>query len=120
MSRLWIVIALAGSGCAYKVAITASPSPALAELPNGKGTVSLPADVTFRWVPFGKQQIRVSADGYRPVELDLRRREIRWSRYVTDTLFRPATLFGRPRGEVRVILVPDHGPVGTWSEQDVP
>ncbi len=115
-----LVVALGASGCAYKVSLTALPTTATVELPRDLGTVVTPSDVVFRWAPWSSEPIRVSADGFRPVEVDLREREIRWIRYVTDTVFRPATLFGASRAEVRVVLVPEHGPVGTWNEADTP
>ena len=119
MTRSLLLLCLWSSGCAYKVGITASPSTATIDLPGERGTVVTPAEVVFRWAPFNHQVIRATADGYRPLEIDLRDREIRASRYVTDALFRPATFFGRPRGEVRLVLVPEHGPIGTWSASDV-
>ncbi len=106
-------------GCAYKVQLSSDPAAASVELPDGERLIT-PDIAVLRWRPFGRQEVRVSATGYRPVTIDLRDREIRWSRYVTDTLFRPATLAGAPRGDVRFVLVPEHGPVGTWSEDAVP
>ncbi|MEQ1504558.1 MAG: hypothetical protein ABMB14_20130 [Myxococcota bacterium] len=115
------------AGCAYKVTLTAEPTPTEIVLPdnlpdrlvvNGDRVVT-PADVTLRWVPFGHQRVVVSAPGYRTLEVDLRREEIRWSRFLIGTLAHPATLSGRPRGEVRFVLVPDHGPAGTWTPDQI-
>ena len=61
--------------------------------------------------------LTVSAPGFRPLSVDLRRSEIRLWRYGTDTLFRPRTLFGAPRRQVQFALVPQHGPTGTWSSE---
>ncbi len=108
------------TGCAYKVALTTTPTTAVVKLPGEQGSVVTPAEVVFRYAPFHKQVITATADGYRPLEVDLRAHEIRASRYLTDTLYRPATLFGRPRGEIRLILVPEHGPMGTWTIDDIP
>lgn len=119
MRAVWLGLFLL-PGCAYRVSLTALPTPAVVELPGDGGSVVTPAEVVFRYVPFGSQPIRVSADGYRTLEVDLRDREIRGRRYLTDTLFRPATLLGRPRGEVHLVLVPEHGPVGTWDPEEVP
>lgn len=107
------------SGCAYKVALSSDPAAAVVRLPEGDEVIT-PDVVDLRWRPFGEQVVVVSSPGYRTTAFDLRDREIRWGRYVTDTLFRPATLFGAPRGEVRFVLVPEHGPAGTWREDDVP
>ena len=108
------------SSCAYRLTVSSAPAAAVVELPRGRGSVVTPAEVVFRYVPFQRQTIRVTAQGHRPIEIDLREREIRAWRYVTDVVFRPATLAGRSRGEVRVVLVPEHGPAGTWTEADVP
>ena len=88
-------------------------------LPNGEQAI-LPVEYSARWAPFNAQEVTATAKGFRPLTTDLRDREIRFGRYITDTLFRPATLFGAPRGEVRLVLVPEHGPVGTWSEDELP
>jgi hypothetical protein len=123
MTRLLAVLlattTFLSQGCAYKVSLSSIPTTAAVQLPGDRGTVITPTDVVFRWVPFGHQVITATADGYRPLELDLRDHEILGRRYLTDTLFRPATLFGRPRGEVKLLLVPEHGPVGTWTPDDV-
>ncbi len=117
--RLVWLCSLALGGCGYRVALTTTPATAVVQLPGNRGTVVTPAEAVFRWAPFGHQVITATADGYRDLEVDLRSHEIRGSRYITDTLFRPATLFGRPRGEIRLVLVPEHGPVGTWTADDI-
>lgn len=117
MRVLCLVLLL--SGCAYKVRLVSEPDGALFTLPDGS-LVSSPAEVTVRWVPFGSQPLVCEAPGYRTLELDLRRDEVRWSHYLRDTLVRPRTLFGEPRGTVRLVLVPEHGGVGTWDASNVP
>ena len=107
------------SGCAYRVTLTSNPAPANVELPNGD-RVSTPAEVRFRYVPFGHQRIVASARGYREGELDLRKTEIRSWRLLFGGFSHPAVFGGAPRGEVEILLVPDHGPVGSWTEEDVP
>lgn len=99
-------------GCAYTIRIESIPQPALVELPD-QTRVTTPGDATVRWAPFDKQEIRVTATGYRPLTLDLRAKHVRFARYIK----RP---FGPVRSEVQLILVPTHGPTGTWSEADVP
>ena len=108
-----------GSGCAYKMKLASSPAGAEVTLPSGE-TVVTPTVVKLRWAPFGKQMVIARAAGFRPLEVDLRREEIRASHYFRDALFRPKTWLGAPRGEVSLILVPEHGPVGTWTPEDVP
>ncbi|HHO53767.1 MAG TPA: hypothetical protein ENK18_23565 [Deltaproteobacteria bacterium] len=112
MIALWLV------GCAYRVVLTSS-IPAQVTLPSGR-IVTTPEEVTLRWAPFGHQRVRVEARDHRPLEVDLRRSEIRLHHYVRDTLGRPATLLGAPRGEVHFLLIEEHGPAGTWSAGEVP
>ena len=114
-----MIAALMTSGCAYKVKLNSNPLAASVTLPDGT-TVVTPADVTLRYVPFGHQRIVVSAPGYRVVEMDLRKSEIKLGRYITDALFRPRTWFDAHRVQISVVLVPNHGPVGTWDPAEVP
>lgn len=117
MKLVWI--AVLATGCAYRVNLVSQPTAATVELPGGD-RVTTPAEVKLKWVPFGHQTIVVNAKGYRTFETDLRRTEIRWARFVFGTLAHPSVLTGAPRGEVDLVLVPDHGPVGSWSEEDIP
>jgi hypothetical protein len=107
------------AGCGYRVTLVSQPTPVTVLLPNGE-RVATPADVRFVWVPFGHQRVVATADGYRQLEFDLRKNEVRWSRFVIGTLAHPSVLAGKPRGEVQLLLVPDHGPVGTWTEVEIP
>jgi hypothetical protein len=104
------------SGCAYKVALTSAPAGARVALPDGT-EVFTPEVVTFRAAPFRAQPVTVSAPGFRPLTIDLRRSEVQVWRIGTDAVFRPNTLFGAPRREVQFTLVPQHGPTGTWSPE---
>lgn len=110
---------LALAACAYRVSLTSTPAPAEVVLPDGR-TIVTPRTVRLRYVPFGHQRITATAPGYRAIEVDLRRTEIRWWRYVGQSLAHPGTLAGAPRGEVRLVLVPEHGPAGTWSPEEIP
>jgi hypothetical protein len=107
------------AGCPYKVTLTAQPATAEVTLPGGD-QIALPADVKARYVPFGHQRIRATADGFRDLEVDLRAEEVRLFSLVVGTLAHPSTLWGRPRGEVRLVLVPEHGPAGTWTPDEIP
>jgi hypothetical protein len=113
----WLLLAC--GGCHYKVVLTSDPPTAEVLLPDGR-TVVTPAEVTFDWVPFGHQRITATAPRHRPLEVDLRRTEIRFWRFVGGTLAHPATLTGRPRGEVELLLVPEHGPPGSWDPKEIP
>lgn len=114
-----LAVALAAPGCAYRVTIASAPAGAQLTLPDGS-TPSTPAETTLRWRLFGRQLVTATAPGYRPLTVDLRRSEVRWLHYPRDTVLRPNRLTGAPRGHVELILVPDHGPTGTWTADDVP
>lgn len=115
---LGLLLAL-GPGCAYRVSLHSDPAGAQVTLPSGQ-TVSTPAEAQLRWRPFGKQEVTVQAAGYRPLTVDLRKSEIRLSHYLRDAIFRPSTLTGASRGRVTLVLVPEHGSVGTWTADEVP
>lgn len=65
-----------------------------------------PAEVPVRWVPWRRATVVVAAPGYRVVRVPLR---LGWG-----------PLSPRRVAPVRVLLVPDHGPAGTWTPEDVP
>ena len=69
-----------------------------------------------RWNPARPAQ----APRHRPFEADLRKTEIRFWRFVGGTIAHPATLGGRPRGEVELMLVPEHEPAGAWNPEEIP
>jgi hypothetical protein len=114
-----LLVLLAAGGCRYKVVLSSDPAPARVLLPSGR-IVATPAEVTFRWVPFGHQWITATAPRHRPLEVDLRRTEIKLWRLVAGTLAHPATVGGRPRGEVELVLVPEHGAAGSWDPEEIP
>src|SRR6187200_25685 len=118
-----IVPVLLLAGCAWGVHVESVPVQSQIELPNGDRVVT-PHDITFRYVPLGHQRIRITAKGYRTIEADLRKDEIRSFRYIGTTLRGPRRYGdqdeGGTRGEIRYMLVPDHGPAGTWDAEDVP
>ena len=110
MTRLLLPILLCG--CAYRVRLLSTPPGALVTLPSGR-QVTTPADVRLEWAPYSQQVIEVTARGYRPMTLDLRETEVKFGRYLLRG-------FKRPRGEVELVLVPAHGPSGTWTPNEVP
>lgn len=102
------MLLLALVGCTYSVHLASRPSPAVVQLPDGR-RVTTPDEIRLRWRPFRKQVATVTALGYRPLEVDLSRLRLRSGR-----------AFSGQAGEVEVLLVPDHGPTGTWTVEDVP
>lgn len=113
MMRSWLWLGLAG--CGYRVVLTSVPQVAEVVLPNGEA-LTTPCEAVFRWTPYRPQWVTVRAPGHRELRLDLSKAEIKAYRFLGGTIAHPATLWGRPRGEVKFLLVPEHGPVGTWDE----
>lgn len=111
-------VLLLSSGCAYRVELISTPSPAQVHLPDGR-VVTTPTEATFRWEVNNEQVVHVSAPGHRPFAVDLRDHEIRFTRYITDVFTRWGRGRDEARGQVWFILVPAHGPVGTWDPQEV-
>ncbi len=74
------------------------------------GAEPVPAPVTLRRKPWGHRLV-VTRDGYRPVTLRAARlrpwRSLLWPR---DPDANPGVL---------VLLVPEHGPAGTWTPDDL-
>ena len=96
-----MILGLLLVGCPYHVDLTASPTAAEVILPSGE-IVTTPARVRLRWVPFGHQRVEVRAPDHRTLTVDLHTSEIGL------------------RHEVTFLLVPEHGPVGTWDPEEVP
>jgi hypothetical protein len=108
------------AGCAYHVHLESRPTSARVLLPDEATVVVTPARVELRWVPLGHQWVTVSAPGYRTMRIDVQRRPLRWGleRPPDVPVFKLERLEGPPR--IEVLLVPEHGPAGTWAESDVP
>lgn len=107
-----LAVALWGAtGCTYALHMTSTPVTAVVELPDGS-TVVTPTTVKVKVAPFGKQEVKVTASGYRDLVVDLRRTEASLPRWFGDLLFHPAAVVGvEPRGEITWVLVEEHDPV---------
>jgi hypothetical protein len=108
-----------GSGCAYHVQLTSIPEAASVVLPDDRGVVTTPSVAAFRWSPFGDQVVTVRSPGYRVMTVDLRDHQIKLSRLLVGSL-RPETWGDGVDGHVEFVLIPNHGPAGTWAPEDVP
>lgn len=64
-----------------------------------------PGQVRVRWIPFVHPKVLVIAPGYRRMTIPLK--------------VGMSALWGRPRA-IELVLIPNHGPSGTWTEEDVP
>lgn len=96
------------AACTYTVHLASRPTPAIVQLPDGR-RVTTPSDVKLRWRPLVREKATISAAGYRPLEVDLWKLRLRSGRALSGQ-----------RGELLLLLVPTHGPSGTWSAEDVP
>jgi zona occludens toxin (predicted ATPase) len=117
-ARIVLAACIALSGCAYHVRIESTPAAATVALPNGDRVVT-PETVPFRWYPFAHQRVVVSAPGYRTVEMDLGRRggEVTFWHVIRARMRVFRNLGERTAQRVEVVLVPEHGPSGTWTPE---
>jgi hypothetical protein len=107
------------SGCAHRVLIESDPPGASIQV--GRKTVGVtPAEVKVKWVPFKKIPVTVQLPGRRQVELDLSSdlglMRLGWQSLTLQT----GVLMGKvPRTTHRALFVQYHGPMGTWTSEDV-
>lgn len=106
-------------GCAHKVHIVSDPPGATVRV--GRQTLGpTPRDVSMLWWPFRPMRVRVAAPGYRPVDVSLKERVGPWHLVGELLTLHWKRLLGlAPRAEIEVLLVREHGGVGTWSPDDI-
>jgi hypothetical protein len=85
-------------GCASTLSAYSQPIGAIVELESGERLVT-PTELSASVWPRPRQTIEVHATGYRRLETRV-------------------PYFSR--GQWMIVLVPEHGPVGTWDENDLP
>jgi hypothetical protein len=106
-------------GCAHRVLIQSDP-PGAAIWTGRRARGPAPQELTFLWLPFRPIKVRVTAQGYRPTVINV-------GRYASPGVILRDLLglhFKRlaglePRATVSVMLIREHGAVGTWTEDDV-
>ena len=118
MFYLYIVILLQTLSCRHKVTIESSPYGADAywkEESIGK----TPMEYTFWWYPGRRIPITVEYFGYRTSVLDIHR-SISPLIIADDIIhLRIRRLIGvRTRNTHNAVLIPEHGPAGTWTPED--
>lgn len=112
---LWLAL----QGCTYHVRVESRPIGAVLWLEDGSSVV-LPQDVDLPWRPFKPPKARVTFPGYRTLETRFTRRLVKGSEYLSDPFVAQDEAFGdKPRRVLEVVLVPEHGPAGTWTEDEV-
>ena len=118
MFYLTIVILLQTFSCRHKVTIESTPYGADAywkEESIGK----TPLEHTFWWYPGKRIPVTIQYFGYRTSPLDIHRSIS--PLIITDDIIhlRMLKLLGiRSRNTHNAVLIPEHGPAGTWTPED--
>ena len=115
-----LLMGLTVMGCAHRVVIESDPPGASIRV--GHKTVGVtPAEVKVKWVPFKKIPVTLNIPGKRRVQLDLSK-DLGPMRLGWQTMtFQTGKLSGKvPRTTHRALFVESHGPVGTWTSEDIP
>jgi hypothetical protein len=112
--------------CTWRMRLESHPPGAEVRLPDNR-VVSTPSIVKIHYSFFRKAPIVVSAPGYRTLSFDLMKRkgngfaEINVWRVASYPIFHPFAGFRKdPRRRLEIVLVPEHGPAGTWDPSQVP
>lgn len=110
-------IALLLLGCVHRIEVTTIPSGATLYREQAR-LGEAPATVPIRI--FSSTRIEARLPGYRSVTTQLR--GMGTASFLADflTLHWPRALGIQPRGTVEIRMMPEHGPVGTWTPEDVP
>ncbi len=119
MPRLALLALLLLGACAHRVRVESDPPGATVKV-RKKSKGPAPQELRFLWLPFRQLNFSVSAPGYRTVVVQA-------SDYAGFGVFTRELLslrFGRlsgvkPRATIQVVLVREHGPAGTWTEEEV-
>jgi hypothetical protein len=112
--------------CTWRMRLASEPPGAEVRLPDHQ-VVSTPSIVTVHYNFFRPAPIVVSAPGYRTSTFDLRHRpgvgapEINVWRVIMYPIWHPLAAFEKePRRRLELVLIPEHGPAGTWQPDAVP
>jgi hypothetical protein len=106
--------------------IASDPPGAEVRLPDNH-VVSTPSIVKVHYTFFTPAPIVVTAPGYRTMSYDLRHRpgfgqpEISVWRVALYPIWHPFAAFRKePLRRLEFVMVPEHGPAGTWEPSSVP
>ncbi len=111
-----VLLTACASACSYTVALRADAPAAVVDGLSEQGSQLLPAEARVPWTPWKRRPVTVSAPGYRPLQMNLGWRTIRDSdvgahRWIFDPESRTA--------KIDVVLIREHGAIGTWSTEDI-
>lgn len=103
------------SGCSYKVNLMSEPIGALIRV-DGEVVGVTPYELALpvRPIFFDGYTVEASMPGYRTFEVDINR-EVRGYSLLWQALSHPMVAFGAaPMFSRELLLVEEHGPIGTW------
>ena len=117
--RFFVLVVVGLIGCAHRVRIESDPPGASIKVGHELIGVT-PAEVTVKWVPFKRIPVKIDMPGRRSVVLDLSKDlsllSLTWQGMTLQT----GKLAGNtPRVTHRAQFVRHHGPIGTWTPEDV-
>lgn len=106
--------------CAWHVSVASTPPGAAVRL-DEQVVGYTPLDLRVPWGPGTGDVVSASVPGHRPLQVSVRQ-QTRLLRVGWQALWHPLVALGvrPPRDELLFVLVPEHGPSGTWSAEDVP
>lgn len=117
---LFLVLCLGLLGaCAHRVEVHTEPPGATIKV--GRKVIGpAPQQVRFLYLPGRPMRVRVEKRGYRPLVFEASE-TVRLRSFIGDFLtFRYRRMVGlTPRATVKVLLIREHGPAGTWTAEDV-
>ncbi len=118
MIRLAAMACLVWSaGCAYRATVTTEPAGAVVFI-DDQDVGMAPVPITIRRF-FQAHSIRVELPGYRPYEIELTT-EARLLPRLRFGVTHPLVMMGKRPPPLRTLmLIPEHGPAGTWTPEDV-
>ena len=106
-------------GCAHRVRIESDPPGASIKVGQELLGVT-PAEITVKWVPFKRIPVKVDIPGRRSVVLDLSKDLSLLSLTWQGVTLQTGKLAGTtPRSTHRAQFIRHHGPIGTWTPEDV-
>jgi len=119
LMRIVLLGVLVSVGCAHRVRIESDPPGASIKL--GQELIGVtPTEVTVKWVPFKRIPVKIDIPGRRSVVIDLAKdlslMSLTWQGLTLQTGKLAGTT---PRSTHRALFVRHHGPIGTWTPEDV-
>lgn len=107
------------SSCAHRITVVSEPVGADVVL-RGRELGPTPVEVVLWTNPFVRPRATLSFPGYRRVRVDLSRNRRPLRRFRELLVLRWRRAFALVSvAEHEVLMVPNHGPAGTWTPEDV-